>query len=246
MRTEYHIDENGCWIWQKCRNNRGYGLKWDRATRRLMVAHRWYYERARGPIPTGLQIDHLCNVKVCVNVAHLEAVTPQVNTQRAFALREKVPAPVRERPVVRTVDPRECILWKGCRDRDGYGATWINGKRVMAHRWAYERAFGPIPSGMQIDHLCRNRACCNPCHLEAISRLENIRRAAWRDACKRGHAMTPANTSWQSGRRKCRACHVEACARSRQRKRDARQRQRESVGGVPGRANLTAQAPSLG
>jgi hypothetical protein len=80
MRTEYHIDENGCWIWQKCRNNRGYGLKWDRATRRLMVAHRWYYERARGPIPTGLQIDHLCNVKACVNVAHLEAVTPQVNT----------------------------------------------------------------------------------------------------------------------------------------------------------------------
>jgi hypothetical protein len=226
MRTEYLVNEKGCWIWQMCRNNRGYGLKWDRETRRLTMAHRWYYERARGPIPEGMQIDHLCNVKACVNVAHLEAVTPQVNSRRAFALRQTAPVPVRERPVVRTVDPRECILWRGCRDRDGYGAKWINGKRVMVHRWAYEQAFGPIPSGMQIDHLCRNRACYRPDHLEAISRHENIRRAAWRDTCKRGHAMTPANTSWQSGRRKCRACHVEACARSRQRKREARQRQR--------------------
>jgi hypothetical protein len=226
MPTEYLVNENGCWIWQMCRNNRGYGLKWDRETRRLMMAHRWYYERARGPIPEGMHIDHLCNVKACVNVAHLEAVTPQVNSQRAFALRQKAPVPVRERPVVRTVDPRECILWRGCRDRDGYGAKWINGKRVMVHRWAYERAFGAIPSGMQIDHLCRNRACYRPDHLEAISRLENIRRAAWRDTCRRGHAMTPANISWQSGRRKCRACHVEACARSRQRKRETRQRQR--------------------
>jgi hypothetical protein len=227
MRTEYLVDEHGCWIWQMCRNNRGYGLKWDRDGRRLTVAHRWYYERARGPIAQGLQLDHLCNVKACVNPSHLEAVTPQVNNQRAFALRQKAAVPVRERPVVRQVDPGECDLWKGCRDRDGYGAKWINGKRVMAHRWAYEQTFGPIPPGMQVDHLCRNRACCNPKHLEAISRQENIRRAAWRDTCTRGHAMAPANISWQSGRRKCRACHVEACARSRQRKREARQHQRE-------------------
>jgi hypothetical protein len=85
MRTEYLVDENGCWIWQMCRNNRGYGLKWDPATRRLMVAHRWYYERSRGPIPRGMQIDHLCNVEACVNVAHLEAVTPQVNSKRVQA-----------------------------------------------------------------------------------------------------------------------------------------------------------------
>jgi hypothetical protein len=100
MGPEYLVNDEGCWIWQKGCNNRGYGLKWDRATRRLMMAPRWY-------------------VKACVNVAHLEAVTPQVNNQRAFALRERAPVPVRERPVVRTVDPRECVLWKGCRDRDG-------------------------------------------------------------------------------------------------------------------------------
>jgi hypothetical protein len=121
-----------------------------------------------------MQIDHFGNVKACVNVAHLEAVTPQVNNQRAFALREKAPVPVRERPVARTVDSRECILWKGCRDRDGYGAKWVDGKQVMVHRWAYEQAFGPVPSGMQIDHLwqidhlCRNRACHRPDHLEAV------------------------------------------------------------------------------
>jgi HNH endonuclease len=96
----------------------------------------------------------------------------------------------------------------------------MNGKRVMVHRWAYEQAFGQIPSGMQVDHLCKNRACYNPEYLEAITRSENIRRAAGRETCKRGHAMTPANISWQSGRRKCRACHVEACAGSRQRKRE--------------------------
>jgi hypothetical protein len=192
MRTEYLLNEHGCWIWQMCRNNRGYGLKWDRDTHRLVVAHRWYYERARGPIPEGLQIDHLCNVKACVNPSHLEAVTPRVNNQRAFALRKKARVPVGERPMVRTVDPRECILWTGCRDRDGYGAKWMNGKRVMVHRWAYEQRFGPIPPGMQIDHLCKNRPCYNSEHLEAITRKENIRRAAWRDICKRGHALRPA------------------------------------------------------
>jgi hypothetical protein len=66
----------------------------------------------------------------------------------------------------------------------------------MVHRWAYEQAFGPVPSGLQIDHLCKNRACYRPDHLEAVSRLENIRRAAWRDTCRHGHATTPANTSW--------------------------------------------------
>ena len=54
MQPEYVINDDGCWIWQKCRNNRGYGLKWDRETRRLMMAHRWYYEHARGPIPSAL------------------------------------------------------------------------------------------------------------------------------------------------------------------------------------------------
>jgi hypothetical protein len=223
MRTEYVVDERGCWVWQMCRNNRGYGLKWNRETRRLMVAHRWYYERAHGAIPEGLQLDHLCRVKACVNPAHLEAVTAQVNNQRAFAVRDRTPVPARERPVVRRVDPEACVLWNGCRDRDGYGAKWVQGKRVMVHRWAYERAFGAIPPGQQIDHLCRNPACYNPEHLEAVTRQENVRRAAWRDKCKRGHAMTPENTSWQSGRRKCRTCHVQACSRSRQRRRERTQ-----------------------
>jgi HNH endonuclease len=127
MRTDYLGNEHGCWIWQLCCNNRGYGLKWDRDARRLTVAHRWYYERAFGPIPEGLQIDHLCNVKACVNPSHLEAVTPQANTQRAFALRETVAVPLRERPMVRMVDPRECIMWKGCRDRDGYARSGATG-----------------------------------------------------------------------------------------------------------------------
>ena len=234
MRVEYLVDECGCWIWQMCRNSRGYGLKWDRGARRLTLAHRWYYERACGPIPDGMQIDHLCSVKACVNPAHLEAVTPRVNSQRAFASKERTPVPVREQPTVRRVDQRECTAWSGCRDRNGYGAKWVDGKRVMVHRWAYEQTYGPIPPGMQIDHLCRNPACYNPEHLETVTCQENIRRAAWRECCKQGHAMTPANVSWQSGRRKCRTCHAAACARSRQRRKERAASEGSSTGVGPG------------
>lgn len=59
---------------------------------------------------------------------------------------------------------------------DGYGQLWHGGKKWMAHRWSYEHFVGPIPDGSQIDHLCRNRKCCNPEHLEPISHDENMRR----------------------------------------------------------------------
>lgn len=58
----------------------------------------------------------------------------------------------------------------------GYGQLWHGGKKVMAHRWSYENYVGPIPDGSQIDHLCRNRKCCNPEHLEPVSQNQNIKR----------------------------------------------------------------------
>ena len=119
----------------------------------------------------------------------------------------------------------ECVEWAGNISRTGYGRQWVlcgDGKRRLryAHRVAWEAANGPIPDGLTIDHLCRNKACVNTAHLEVVTRSENLRRAAAVVThCPRGHDYTAENTyvrhhpkGWTI--RACRACH-----RDRQRQR---------------------------
>jgi hypothetical protein len=71
-----------------------------------------------------------------------------------------------------------CWVWLGLKSPDGYGRTAVGGRDVHTHRAVYECLVGPIPDGLQLDHLCRNRACCNPAHLEPVTQIENIRRGA--------------------------------------------------------------------
>jgi hypothetical protein len=109
-----------------------------------------------------------------------------------------------------------CWVWIGARHGNGYGAFWDGERVVTAHRFS----FGPVPEGLELDHLCANRACIRPLHLEAVTHAENIRRGAARVThCPAGHPYDEANTYHHpTGSRDCRAC----MRISRQRYRDAR------------------------
>lgn len=114
----------------------------------------------------------------------------------------------------------QCWPWKPKLDRDGYGTFTVNGANIRAHRFSYELIHGPIEQGMQLDHLCRNRACVNPTHLEPVMQIVNLLRGNGVGAvnrrkthCPRGHEYTPENTLHHTDRaghirRLCRACRA--------------------------------------
>jgi hypothetical protein len=88
----------------------------------------------------------------------------------------------------------ECWYWAGTIMADGYGHFCWQGKKILAHRMMYELVNGPIPAGVVVDHLCRNRGCVCPFHLEAVTNKENALRGisftainAKKTHCPRGH-----------------------------------------------------------
>ncbi|WP_409521467.1 HNH endonuclease signature motif containing protein [Novosphingobium sp.] len=113
-----------------------------------------------------------------------------------------------------------CWIFTGSVTANGYGRVWNGTKTDWAHRVYYRLVRGEIPSGLVLDHLCRNRRCVNPSHLEAVSDRENTIRGDCPDVtrqrhrakthCKRGHPLFGSNLYRNpNGRRVCRACNAD-------------------------------------
>ena len=121
-----------------------------------------------------------------------------------------------------------CWLWTGATSSEGrYGTATLNKTLQPAHRVAYQLVVGPIPDGLDLDHLCRRTLCVRPDHLEPVDHRTNVLRGTSKQAqnavkthCKRGHLFNAENTWHRNGGRTCRACFREA-------NREAQRRYRE-------------------
>ena len=108
-----------------------------------------------------------------------------------------------------------CWVWNAARNEFGYG-YFFNKKMVRSHRFSYELHKGKIPEDKEIDHICKNRRCVNPEHLEAVTRRENIRRSDNFISkemnvthCPHGHEYNEENTYLNKNKRYCRICRYE-------------------------------------
>lgn len=108
-----------------------------------------------------------------------------------------------------------CFEWTSSLTSDGYGKVWDGSKTRLAHRVAYEFANGKIPNGLEIDHLCRNRRCVNPDHLEAVTAKINSQRSLSvsgvnfrKTHCQKGHVFDQVN---KNGHKICTQCRRDVC-----------------------------------
>lgn len=150
----------------------------------------------------------------------LQARRRAQGVQRRFSAEERF-----ERDQAYTGD---CIVWTGTLSSTGYGCLSIENVPVLAHRYAYERVYGPIPQGLEIDHLCRNRACVNLAHLEPVTCKVNVNRgslahvnrerAANAKTCRNGHPLTEETRLPAHQRLRCLICRREKLRRWRAKK----------------------------
>lgn len=111
-----------------------------------------------------------------------------------------------------------CWEWKGCVEKDGYGVVQVKGRQWRAHRYVYVSWVGEIGNDLQLDHLCRNRLCVNPAHLEPVTCETNINRGipATKLYCANGHPLFGPNMRLaQAGKYMARVCRT--CVRLRMR-----------------------------
>ena len=195
--------DNGCWIWTGKVNREGYGIacidhnRQSHARRLALQLFTGYESKAF------LNIYDTCGNKACVNPEHL--LTSALDMR--FLMTKVIKL------------PNGCWHWVYGVNTGGYGAIKHEGKNVLAHRASYELSKGPIPEGLDLDHLCRNRACINPDHLEAVPPVVNVMRGfgvgvlnLQKTHCIRGHELTaeniyPPRTRSNPNYRICRLCN---------------------------------------
>lgn len=123
--------------------------------------------------------------------------------------------PLDERLTEKIVEKEDgCWEWSGKVMTNGYARIYVNGRDQLVHRVMYERVVGPIPDGLVIDHLCRNKRCVRPLHLETVTIAENLLRGesnAHKTHCPKGHPYAGENLILESGptRRRCRTCRAD-------------------------------------
>jgi hypothetical protein len=128
-----------------------------------------------------------------------------------------------------------CQVWPMATNAKGYGLVKVSGRVWLVHRFVYESMVGPVPPSFELDHLCRNRACANPAHLEPVTHRVNVQRGESPEAtrrrmtgrpganskkthCKQGHPFDEQNTRINAeGERVCRTCSRGWAQRHRQR-----------------------------
>ncbi|SRR6266851_2438823 len=129
-----------------------------------------------------------------------------------------------------------CWLWFPLARGDGYAHFYLTSKlQRVAHRVAYMELVGPIPNGLQLDHLCRVRHCVNPEHLEAVTPKVNVLRSTVgrtqraRTHCPQGHPYLGHNIKWRHGFRSCRICFNLQRNRYRRNYRKRRREENQSA-----------------
>lgn len=120
--------------------------------------------------------------------------------------------PVAVRFNQKVIQTSTCWNWSGHKNRGGYSVLWFDGKNRYAHRISYNLFKGKIKKGFCIDHLCRNRECVNPNHLEMVTIKTNVNRGLSKKThCKNGHQYTKEFTiKWNGNQRRCAIClHIQ-------------------------------------
>jgi|SRR5882757_3124034 len=145
--------------------------------------------------------------------------------------------------VMRRVERDEtsgCLLWLGYKQPKGYGivgasisrSTGAKNRTALVHRVTWEHERGPIPEGLEVDHICRTRHCVEITHLQLLTPRANKDRADHsariaalraKTHCKRQHEFTAENTRWYKGRRQCKACFAFHARKYRKEARLARE-----------------------
>lgn len=122
----------------------------------------------------------------------------------------------------------DCWVWTGTRNQAGIGyGRWKvgghNGRMLLTHRSTYETLVGPVPRRLELDHLCRNKPCCNPAHLQPVTRRINTKRHfILQETCKQGHPLAGDNLYIDNrDHRCCRACKAEWSERKKAKLRAA-------------------------